>query len=210
MSDRILTPEKYLSPQEIIRFRRALQVEQEYARARCIRTPVRDAAVFSTILGAGLRVSELVSLKVGHLYLSQGRCEILVEKSKGGKTRMVKIDKSLKSILKGFLSWKVKNSEITDPGANLFLSRNKKPYSTRAVQKRFHFYKDKAGVKKDCGVHALRHSFALLLYKASNYNLRLVQKQLGHSSIITTQIYVDVLDIETEKAVNKMFEEVRA
>ena len=210
MSDRILTPEKFLSPQEIIRFRRALQVEQEYALAHCNRTPIRDAAMFSTILGAGLRVSEVVNLKIDNLFLTQDRCEILIERSKRDKSRIVKIDRSLKNVLKSFLAWKAKNGESTKPNDYVFSSRNKQAYTTRAIQKRFHIYKQKAGIRKDCGVHSLRHTFALLLYKASNYNLRLVQKQLGHSSILTTQIYADVLDVETEKAVNKMFEGVSA
>ena len=210
MSVSFLTPEKYLSPSEINRFRHALQVEQEYAIARKMRTPVRDSAILLTILGAGLRVSEAANLKIGHLFLEQGRSEILIDKSKGGKSRIVKISKSLRATLKSFLSWKTQNGELTDSGSNLFINRKFKPYTTRAIQLRFQKYKEKANIKKICGVHALRHTFGLLLYRSSGYNLRLVQKQLGHSSIITTQIYSDVLDVETEKAVNKMFEEVSA
>ena len=53
--------------------------------------------------------------------------------------------------------------------------------------------------------HDLRHTYASYLYHASGNNLRMVQKQLGHQSIRTTEVYADVLDGETEKAVNALY-----
>ena len=49
-------------------------------------------------------------------------------------------------------------------------------------------------------IHSLRHTYAVRLYKASGYNLRLVQKHLGHSSVTTTQVYADVLDADVDQA----------
>ena len=205
MSGHLLTPEKYLSPLEVSRFRRVLKVEYEYAISHHYKTPIRDVAILQTILGAGLRVSEAANLKIGHLYFDQGQSELLIDCSKGGKSRIVKINKGLRTALKNFLKWKEQNGELLEKEDYAFLSCRKKPYTTRAIQMRFYIYRDKANLKKDCGIHALRHTFGLLLYKSSGHNLRLVQKQLGHASILTTQIYADVLDSDTEAAMEKIF-----
>ena len=103
MSGNFLTPEKYLSPQEVSRFRRSLQVEQEYGFAHKSKTPIRDAAVLSTILGAGLRVSEATHLKVGNLFLEQDKSELLIERSKFGKSRIVQIGKDVRRNLRNYL-----------------------------------------------------------------------------------------------------------
>ena len=205
MSGQILTAEKYLSPQETNRFRRTLKVELEFAKCNNLETPIRDAAILFTVLGAGLRVSEARALKIKHLFLDQGRSELFIECSKGGKSRIVKIDRELKQHLKKFLKWKAQNNESIELGSHLFVNRIGNPYTTRAIQLRFHLYKKKSGITKDCGIHALRHTFALLLYRSSGHNLRLVQKQLGHSSIITTQVYADILDTDMKVAVEEMF-----
>ncbi|TFB12615.1 hypothetical protein E3V33_05110 [Candidatus Marinimicrobia bacterium MT.SAG.4] len=53
-------------------------------------------------------------------------------------------------------------------------------------------------------IHSLRHTYATNLYKASGYNLRLVQRQLGHSSPTVTQVYADVMDSDVEEALRNM------
>ena len=62
----------------------------------------------------------------------------------------------------------------------------------------------KARLPARYSIHSLRHSYATRLYKASGYNLRLVQKQLGHASISTTTVYSDVMSEDTEAAVNNL------
>ena len=64
---------------------------------------------------------------------------------------------------------------------------------TRALQDVFKRCAKLAGLAEHYSIHCLRHTYACLLLKASNWNLRLVQKQLGHSSITTTQVYADVM-----------------
>ncbi|GAH75377.1 unnamed protein product, partial [marine sediment metagenome] len=59
---------------------------------------------------------------------------------------------------------------------------------------------------KRYSIHCLRHTYATRLYKASGYNLRLVQKQLGHSSVSTTQVYADVMDSDVDQAVANLDE----
>ena len=205
MSGKLLTPQKYLSPEEVACFRKVLDREEKIGFARGLEVPVRDAAILHTILGAGLRVSEAANLKLGHLFLNYGEAEIFIEKSKNDKERVVKIGQDLKKRLKRFLKWKRETGEPINEEDHLFISRFKKPYTTRGIQKRFHVYMDKAGIDKGCGIHSLRHTFGLLLYRSSGHNLRMVQKQLGHSSPVVTQIYADVLETDTHKAVDQMF-----
>ena len=54
--------------------------------------------------------------------------------------------------------------------------------------------------------HTLRHTYATRLYKSSNNNLRLVQRQLGHVSVATTQVYADIMDEDVDKALEKLEE----
>ncbi|MCP4263674.1 MAG: tyrosine-type recombinase/integrase, partial [Planctomycetes bacterium] len=54
-------------------------------------------------------------------------------------------------------------------------------------------------------IHCLRHTYACQLYKASGYNLRLVQKQLGHSSIHTTEMYADVMEPDIQDALRELY-----
>jgi len=76
--------------------------------------------------------------------------------------------------------------------------------SRRTVQRVFERIAKKAGITGH-SFHHLRHTYASHLYRASNYNLRLVQKQLGHSSIKTTQVYADVFDEDLNQALAKLY-----
>lgn len=206
MSERLLTPQKYLLPEEISRFRQVLDREAKIGFSCGHQAPVKDAIILHTILGAGLRVSESAALRVGDLILVYGKAEIFIHKSKNDKSRIVKIGQDLKKRLKRYLKWKREQGEPMEEESPLFISRLGKSFSTRGIQKKFHVYMDKAGIEKDCGIHALRHTFGLLLYSSSGHNLRMVQKQLGHSSPSITQIYADVLESDTQEAVDKMFD----
>ena len=62
----------------------------------------------------------------------------------------------------------------------------------------------KSGISSHYSIHSLRHTYATSLYKASGYNLRLVQKQLGHSSPSITQVYADVMNSDVEEALKNL------
>ena len=78
--------------------------------------------------------------------------------------------------------------------------------TTRAIQKTFKRCAQKAGLSLSCSIHCLRHTYACFLLKASNWNIRLVQKQLGHARIATTQVYADVMLPDTRKAVDRLYQ----
>ena len=108
-----------------------------------------------------------------------------------GKPRTIQVPQSLKKHFRAFLQWKVERNEPTGEDDPLFLGQ-RGPWTSQAVQqivkkhlKLLNLY------KPGKSVHALRHSYAVQLYRQQK-DLRAVQKQLGHASIQTTQIYADV------------------
>jgi len=82
--------------------------------------------------------------------------------------------------------------------------RNEGHLSRRTIQRVFERLARRAGISGH-SFHHLRHTYASHLYRASNYNLRLVQKQLGHASIRTTQIYADVFDEDLKNALERLY-----
>ena len=79
--------------------------------------------------------------------------------------------------------------------------------TTSAIQKVVKKVMKLAGLPSHYSVHSLRHTYATLLYRSSGNNLRLVQQQLGHSSVQTTTVYANVMSEDVEKAVNGIIKE---
>jgi site-specific recombinase XerD len=77
--------------------------------------------------------------------------------------------------------------------------------TTRAIEKAFKRTAARAGLSSYYSIHCLRHTYACQLHKAGGYNLRLVQKQLGHSSIRTTEVYADVMEPDTQKTLERLY-----
>jgi site-specific recombinase XerC len=84
-------------------------------------------------------------------------------------------------------------------------SNTGKHFTTRAIQKAFKRCAERAGLPARYSIHCLRHTYACFLLKASNWNIRLVQKQLGHSRIETTQVYADVMLPDIKNALEKLY-----
>ncbi|MBU0981292.1 tyrosine-type recombinase/integrase [Patescibacteria group bacterium] len=139
--------------------------------------------------GAGLRVSEVVSLKVWDLQYERGM--IRIKCAKGKKDRMTILPKKLRGRLK---AW----SAFLDGKDYIFESERGGKLSERTLQKVFDMAVEKAGIKKSVGLHSLRHSFATHLIE-KGVNLRYVQELLGHSSIKTTQRYTQVTEVGLSK-----------
>ncbi len=134
--------------------------------------------------GAGLRVSELIALKVKDLDFERGT--VFIRHGKGAKDRLTLLPKRLEDELYLWIKAKDKNT-----GDYLFESRRGGCLTTRCIQKVFKKACERAGISKDVGIHALRHSFATHLIE-NGVNLRHVQFLLGHQSILTTQRYTQV------------------
>lgn len=145
-------------------------------------TRTRDKLILSLLYSSGLRVSELVSLKVNDIDLKDRTIRI---RGKGNKDRMVLFDQKTKKLIEDYLHERTWESEY------LFLNRFGKPLTPRYIQITIKNYAIKAGIKKKVTPHILRHSFATHLLK-NGVDIRAIQQLLGHSNLSTTQIYTSV------------------
>jgi len=199
-----LTQEDFLSPQQTRALKDYCRREARAARENGRKNPVRNWAILHVAIDAGLRVSEICDLQVRDLILEPGDASLIVRCGKGKKKRGVRIGEALRSHLDDFLAWKDTLGEPTGPRAPVFVSGRRGPLSRSAVFRIFKANAAQVGLPGRFSIHSCRHTYASLLYRASNYNIRLVQKQLGHRSIQTTQVYADVLSEDAALAVDRL------
>ncbi|MDB4404762.1 site-specific tyrosine recombinase XerD [bacterium] len=149
----------------------------------------RNRTIIETLYGCGLRVSELITLKMSDLFFDEGFIKVT---GKGDKQRFVPIGESTITYINIYRNDIRVHQEI-NPFAKdtLFLNRRGKPL-TRAmiftIVKRLAL---KAGIKKTISPHTFRHSFATHLLE-NGANLRAIQQMLGHESITTTEVYTHI------------------
>ncbi len=149
---------------------------------------IRDRAMLETLYAAGLRVSELISLRLADLFLSEN---LLSVKGKGEKVRIVPIGNPARFHLERYLRDsrpKLKKGKVTE---YLFLSVRGRPLSRMGFWKILRGYIVLAGIDKRITPHTFRHSFATHLLEGGA-DLRIVQELLGHSDIQTTEIYTHI------------------
>ena len=148
---------------------------------------VRDRAMLEVLYGAGLRVSELASLKAAEVNLGDG---FLVCRGKGGKERIVPLGRQAATAVGRWLA-EARPLVDADGREELFLSRRGRPFTRQGVWKLLRQHAAEAGLAAKVFPHVLRHSFATHLLERGA-DLRAVQLMLGHSQITTTQIYTHV------------------
>lgn len=203
----LLEPWKFLSEQQA---RTLLMTAKRNAVAAVTngrKTPVRDYLVVNLGLSTGLRVMEISQLNCDDIFIQDGVSCRLVRRGKCGKRRIVRFAKSLELHLAEYLLWKRLVGESTESGAPLLLSSvTRQHMTTRSLRLAFKRTAAEAGLPSHFSIHCLRHTYACQLYKASGYNLRLVQKQLGHSSIRTTEVYADVMEPDIQAALTKLYQ----
>jgi len=149
---------------------------------------LRDRAMLELIYACGLRVSELVSLEIAQLSLTQGVVRVL---GKGGKERLVPVGEEALSWLEQYL--KEGRGELIPDGLDgvLFPSRRGQKMTRQTFWHRIKRHALKAGIDKPLSPHTMRHAFATHLIN-HGADLRVVQLLLGHSDLSTTQIYTHV------------------
>lgn len=153
----------------------------------------------------GLRVSEMAELIHSDLCVDLKRPFVLVRRGKGGKARQVLVRREFVDAVAEFAAWKESTGETVHAEAPVFLSSTTgKAMTKRALQDAFNRVCQAAGIQGH-SIHDARHTYASELYRASGGNLRLVQKQLGHARITTTQVYADVFDEDATRAVEKLY-----
>jgi integrase/recombinase XerD len=146
-------------------------------------------AILGTAYGAGLRVSEVASLKVDDI--DSTRMLIRVEQGKGRKDRNAMLSPQLLTLLR--LWWKEgKRRGLMLPHGWLFPGRGcTDPISTRQINRAIHEAAEAAGIRKRVSPHTLRHSFATHLLE-QDVDIRVIQVLLGHSKLDTTALYAQV------------------
>ena len=168
------------------------------------RVAVRDRFLLRLGLSTGVRVMEMADLQCGDLFLDGHNPSLLVRCGKGGKSRMVFFSRGFARVCGEFLAWKISQEEPVSKDSPVFYSgKTKMAVSVRTLQKAFKRCGRLAGLAEHYSIHCLRHTYACFLLKASGWNLRLVQKQLGHASISTTQVYADVMAPDIQCALEK-------
>jgi len=146
----------------------------------------RNKAIIETIYGCGLRVSELVDLKISNLFFDDGFIKVV---GKGNKERLVPVGKIAQSEMQFYIS-DIRSHLIIKPGNEdiVFLNRRGSKLTRVMIFTIIKRLTKKLAIKKTISPHTLRHSFATHLVEGGA-DLRAVQEMLGHASITTTEIY---------------------
>ena len=148
---------------------------------------IRDKAMLELLYATGIRVTELITLKMSDINLQMG---YLVCRE-GSKERIIPFGKEAKNALIRYLDG-VRESMVEDGQSDiLFANCSGKPMSRQGFWKLVKYYAKKACIEEDITPHTLRHSFAAHLVE-NGADLRSVQKMLGHSDISTTQVYANL------------------
>jgi integrase/recombinase XerD len=149
---------------------------------------LRDKAMLELLYATGLRVSELVGLRVPDINLERG---FLMVMGKGSKERAVPMGEIAIAAIKQYLAHARQILLKGKDSGLLFISSKRRGITRQMFWERIKFYTGKAGIGKSISPHTLRHSFATHLLD-NGADLRAVQAMLGHSDISTTQIYTHV------------------
>ena len=146
----------------------------------------RNKAILETLYSCGLRVSELVSLKISNLFFDQGYIKI---EGKGDKERLIPISKRAIAEIEKYMTGYRRTLKIV-PGAQdiLFLNRRGQMLSRVMIFTVIKTLANQINLRKKISPHTFRHSFATHLIDGGA-DLRSVQEMLGHESILTTEIY---------------------
>ena len=150
---------------------------------------VRNRALLETLYSSGLRVSELINLKISAVDFNLSLIKVI---GKGNKERLIPIGKDALKYIKMYKDSYRNQHELNNINADiLFLNLRGKPISRIAIFQIIQDLCEKTGIKKSVSPHTFRHSFATHLLE-NGADLRSIQEMLGHASITTTEIYTHV------------------
>ncbi|MCD9853408.1 site-specific integrase [Epilithonimonas sp. JDS] len=146
---------------------------------------IKHRAILTTIYSCGLRLGELLDLKISDIKTSQNI--LLIRQAKGKKDRVVMLSSKLIELLREYY-------KIYKPKKYLFEGSKNAKYSQRSVQQIMKSALQKSRVDSPASVHTLRHSFATHLLE-NGVDIRIIKDLLGHNNIKTTEIYTHITDI---------------
>ncbi len=146
----------------------------------------RDKVMIELSYACGLRVSELVNLKLNSIYFEESYIQVT---GKGQKDRLIPINKSTLIIIDEYI--KTERLKYNIDNNHLFLSQHRKFLTRQRIWQIIKKHIKNAGIIKNISPHTLRHSFATHLLENGG-TLRAIQEMLGHSNISTTEIYTHI------------------
>ena len=149
---------------------------------------LRDKAMFELLYSCGIRVSEIVDLKLSDIDFDEGLIRFI---GKGNKERITPIGDSAKDCLEKYIRAARYNLERERKSENVFLNRNGQKITRQGFWKILKKYAGKVNTGKNLYPHLFRHSYATHMLERGA-DLRIVQELLGHSSISTTEIYTNI------------------
>lgn len=159
----------------------------------------RNRAIIETLYGCGLRVSELVSLRLSDLFFDEGFIRVL---GKGNKQRLVPIGSHTQKEINNYLLYQRKKvPQVKEFSDIVFLNRRGKQLTRAMIFTIIRQAAANIGLTKQISPHIFRHSFATHLLE-NGANLRAIQLMLGHESITTTEIYTHVEHAYLSQVIN--------
>jgi integrase/recombinase XerD len=197
-SERLETPKRWRSLPDVL----TVEEVNRLLAAPSLDEPLafRDRALLELAYGAGLRVSEWITLAVRDVLFEEGLVRVF---GKGSKERLVPIGRSAIGAVAIYLRELRPRLERGEGKGILILNARGRPLTRMGAWKILRHHVEKAQITKHVSPHTLRHSFATHLLEGGA-DLRAVQEMLGHADISTTQIYTHV-DREYLRAVHKQF-----
>jgi len=199
VKEAVLAP-KWLDKKQRAALLRAVDKEVEDAMRRYPRLRLmylRDAAIVKLILFAGLRVGEIIQLRMSDLVLDERKGSVIVREGKGAKRREVPLNAKARKALLDYL--RIRPDVERD---DLFLGQRNEGVQSKTIQRAVLRFAKEAGLK-NVTPHTLRHSFAKALIDAG-VSLEKVATLLGHSNLNTTRIYTTPGEEDLEDAVGKI------
>jgi integrase/recombinase XerD len=159
----------------------------------------RNRAIVETLYSCGLRVSELINLKITNIYRDEGFIRVI---GKGNKERLVPISPSVENEIDIYQNQVRIHQDIKDGNEDyLFLNRRGAKLTRVMIFTIIKQLAEEIGLKKNISPHTFRHSFATHLVEGGA-NLRAIQEMLGHESISTTEIYTHLSNDMLREAIN--------
>ena len=158
----------------------------------------RNRAIIETLYSCGLRVSELIGLKITNLYFEEGFIRVI---GKGNKERLVPVSPSVEKEVNLYRQYVRVHQDIQDGHEDfLFLNRRGKQLTRVMIFTIVKQLAEAIGLHKNISPHTFRHSFATHMVE-NGANLRAIQEMLGHESISTTEIYTHLSDDLLKEAI---------
>lgn len=163
---------------------------------------IRDRAILETMYATGLRVSELINLKLKEIHLDLGFIQTV---GKGNKERLVPLGDEAVFWLKKYLDEVYPLYEnLSNTSGIIFLTQRGSKFTRQGIWKNLKKYVQISAINKNVSPHMLRHSFATHLLE-NGADLRMVQELLGHSDISTTEIYTHISKQRLQKVYRQSF-----